>query len=1050
MAAELEEILGRLLVPDNAIIKQATAELRAFFQNPTDQIVPILVAVLSSSQSPQARQYAAILLRRRVVKQWLKLNLELRNSLKPTVLQVLVRETERIVCHSTAQIIGAIAKHELPNEQWPQLFQFLNEYIKSPQPGHREMAMYVLSIITETVGEQLRPHFPALFHIFSKTLEDQENENISFYTVRSITNLVIYLGEDEINLLRPLIPKIIVIIKNLVQTDEDKACECMDVFDELVDSEVGIVIPHVKSLVEFCLYIAMNTELGDSSRVKALHFISWIIRVKSKVILKNKLLSPILSVVFPIMATRGEEDVADGDCEDEEDTESLTEAEDSRPNAVAAQVVDVLALHLAPEKLFPPLMQLVEPALTHSNPYHRKAALISLAVLAEGCADFVQEKHLQTVLHVVCQALSDHHIVVRNAALFALGQFAEYLQPDISKFAAIILPLLFDYLGQAVGKSDPPGISRTYYALETFCENLGEGILPYLPALMEQLLTTLSTPQPERIKGLAVSAVGAAASAAGKEMLPYFPNLIEILKSYICNPVFDGSQIQAQCIDTVGMLARVMGREHFYPIAEEWIKISLELIERLNDPDVRRCVYGLFASLSTFLKQDMATYLPAILTHILNTLRSTDGFVTYYNGEGDPTFLIEDENIEEEQGDDSDDDSVAGYTVENAYMDEKEDACNAVGEIAENTQAAFLRFMDETINEVLKLLQFPHTGVRKGSVTSMSQLCRSLHSILNNINENKTFLFGVVNNYVATMITMINQDKDRTVVMAILSSMEEMLKSMKQEALQGPGNFEGICAALKNVLMSKTRCQDNDDEDIDGENQEQAELDATLIEHAGDVIPKLATAAPGHEFVAYFASLLPWFLKRMKSALVSDRSFSVGTVAEIILAMELRIVPFVPHLYPVFMKLLNDEDDEVRGNTSYALGVLAAYGGDPVFVHYPEILEGLFFLLKREHEVRVVDNICAAVCRMICANISKVPMEQTFPVLLQCLPLKADFEENTTVYSCIVQLFNSEHPEVTQNIVPIIKIISQVIATSTITEETNKQTSAGSNNDERA
>jgi hypothetical protein len=46
------------------------------------------------------------------------------------------------------------------------------------------------------------------------------------------------------------------------------------------------------------------------------------------------------------------------------------------------------------------------------------------------------------------------------------------------------------------------------------------------------------------------------------------------------------------------------------------------------------------------------------------------------------------------------------------------------------------------------------------------------------------------------------------------------------------------------------------------------------------------------------------------------------------------------------------------------------------FRHYPQILEALFFLLKREHEVRVVDNVCAAVCRMILTNISKVPMEQ--------------------------------------------------------------------------
>ena len=67
-------------------------------------------------------------------------------------------------------------------------------------------------------------------------------------------------------------------------------------------------------------------------------------------------------------------------------------------------------------------------------------------------------------------------------------------------------------------------------------------------------------------------------------------------------------------------------------------------------------------------------------------------------------------------------------------------------------------------------------------------------------------MLGVVNNFVSSMITMINEDKDRTVVMAILLSLEEMLKSMKQDVLQGAGNFEGICTALKNVLMSKVYC----------------------------------------------------------------------------------------------------------------------------------------------------------------------------------------------------------------------------------------------------
>jgi hypothetical protein len=33
----------------------------------------------------------------------------------------------------------------LPNDQWPELFVFLNEYIKSPQAGHREVGKNVFA-----------------------------------------------------------------------------------------------------------------------------------------------------------------------------------------------------------------------------------------------------------------------------------------------------------------------------------------------------------------------------------------------------------------------------------------------------------------------------------------------------------------------------------------------------------------------------------------------------------------------------------------------------------------------------------------------------------------------------------------------------------------------------------------------------------------------------------------------------------------------------------------------------------------------------------------
>lgn len=48
------------------------------------------------------------------------------------------------------------------------------------------------------------------------------------------------------------------------------------------------------------------------------------------------------------------------------------------------------------------------------------------------------------------------------------------------------------------------------------------------------------------------------------------------------------------------------------------------------------------------------------------------------------------------------------------------------------------------------------------------------------------------------------------------------------------------------------------------------------------------------------------------------------------------IVPFVQHLFPVFMTSLKDEDDEVKSNAIYGLGLLAFYGGD-LITPYPYI-----------------------------------------------------------------------------------------------------------------
>lgn len=46
------------------------------------------------------------------------------------------------------------------------------------------------------------------------------------------------------------------------------------------------------------------------------------------------------------------------------------------------------------------------------------------------------------------------------------------------------------------------------------------------------------------------------------------------------------------------------------------------------------------------------------------------------------------------------------------------------------------------------------------------------------------------------------------------------------------------------------------------------------------------------------------------------------------------------------------------------------------FRDYPMMLSVFSKLLTKESDLRVIDNLCAALCRMIMSNIDAVPLEQ--------------------------------------------------------------------------
>uniref|UniRef100_A0A665X6B0 Importin N-terminal domain-containing protein n=1 Tax=Echeneis naucrates TaxID=173247 RepID=A0A665X6B0_ECHNA len=1048
MSAELEQILLQLTQPDNAAIQQATVQLKQAFKNPA--VIPALCAVMSSSHHPQVRQSAAVMLRLKVKKHWKKIGLNDKESLKTDVLQAFMQETEHAVQHSLSQLCAVMVKHETP-DRWPALLQFLNQSTKSSNPHDRQVGLLLLNKVIDSNPEPFKPHFCQVLQLFSAVLQDHNNPTAVYYCILTLTVIIAYTGSEEMNLMRSIIPSLIVALKHLIKANQDQASEAMEVLNELMESEVSIIVHHVADVVHFCLEVGSDITLGNLVRVKALSSIAFLIKLKSKTVLKQKLMNPILQAIFPILTAApppGEQDPEDN----EDDSGDCTE--NDNPKHCAAQIIDTMALHMPPEKLFQQLMPRIETCLVHENPYERKGGLMCLAVLAEGCADHIRTKMLSSVLQTVCCSLSDSDQVVRCAGLFALGQFSEHLQPEVSKYYADLMPLLLGYLS-SLNQAKIGHVTKAFYALENFMENLGSDIEPYLPTLMDTMLSALNNTENFKIKELTVSAIGAIANAAKELLVPYFPPVIESLKGFLTTTTEDMRALQTQSFDTLSVLARTIGKDVFSPLAAECIHLGLNLTDTIDDPDLRRCTYSLYSAVSTVTPDCLTPHLTAITTVMLLALKSNEGITAHL--EQDKTFvLLDDDEDDKEQNVDADltEDEVemdvhdvAGFSVENSYIDEKEDACDALGEIAFNTGAAFHPFLESSFQQVYKMRDFPHEDVRRAAFGAMGQFCRAQHKVWkeNPTDDNHHALLKLLDIVLPCFVETIQTENERQVVMGVLESLNNVIKSCKEEVFINPLRLKEISFVIRDVLKKKTVCQDVGEDDADDEDQ-QAEYDAMLQEFAGEGIPLLAASVPAGNFAPFLDDLLPLIISKAKSSCtVADRSFAVGVIGEILQAL-VRVSGgrevagrLSNRLLPVLVAGVKDGDPEVRNNSVFGLGCLAEAAGPIIVSDYPMMLSVFSNLLIKESDSRVIDNLCAALSRMIMSNVNAVPLEQVVPALLACLPLKEDLEENKTVFICLAMLYTHSPALVHCTLMKqVVAACSYVLGNKNVDEDTQK------------
>lgn len=219
------------------------------------------------------------------------------------------------------------------------------------------------------------------------------------------------------------------------------------------------------------------------------------------------------------------------------------------------------------------------------------------------------------------------------------------------------------------GQTEPKHIDRMFYALEVFCENLEDEIIPHLPILLERLFETLSPTNSVKLRDLAFGAISAIANAAKTNMLPYFPQLIEGLKMYLVKTDNeDLLQLRPRAIDTLATLARTIGKENFMPLANDTMNFALTLLDEATivEPELKTSLYNLLSAEAEVFNAEMAPFLKKIVERMLDSVKSCEEAVPKSKADKNGRNMDDDEDAgeidiefdsdDEDNEDDEDDD----------------------------------------------------------------------------------------------------------------------------------------------------------------------------------------------------------------------------------------------------------------------------------------------------------------------------------------------------------------------------------------------------------
>ncbi|KAL8785414.1 MAG: hypothetical protein Q9195_008649 [Heterodermia aff. obscurata] len=1030
-----------VLAPDTERVKAATDNLRVNFF-PLPESLVVLIQLLVSDQAPALRQLAATQATRYVPKHWKVLPDNQKPQLRQKLLERTLYEQEKLVRHGASRVIAAIAKIDFENSEWLELFDILLRAGTDSNALPRQVATYILYSVVDSAGETTLHKFSQILEVCSKTINDPESAEVRINTMLTLSRIAIILDiehdEESLKGIQDAIPHMVGVLKQAVDAkDEEHTTQTFEVFQTLLTCDSAVLNKHFGDLVQFMIRLAASTDVAEDARTQALNFLMQCVRFR-----KLKMQGLRVGEAMTKMCLQIATELGDSDDDDDEITTPRS----------ALGLLDVLAGHLPPSQVVVPLLKSLNPYITSNDPDKRQAGILSLGMCVEGAPDFMATQ-FDAIFPIVISLLMDNEEKVRRNTLDCVIRLGEDLAEELAKQHKKLMPALVKIMSVAISTAKGPDDEKSLSTIQACCnaiDSLFEGmeetdVAEYLPGLYPRLKRLFSHPD-LKTKAAAIGAVGTMAQCSKEAFLPYLEQTMNDLQEYVqIKDSPDELDLRCRTCDSMGQIALAVGAKPFQRYVQPLMSATEEAMH-LDHPKLKETSFLFWGNMAKVYGTEFKPFLEGIMKCLFESIESEESELEVDLGQHASDLagkevtiggkkvkiaamseeeILEASEMEDLEADMDEDewDSDDDFTALNAVAEEKEIAVEIIGDIMTHATRDCVPYMEKTIAVLLPLISHDYEGVRRATISTLFRAYAAVWEL--QPEEQRKWKAGLplqvqptnelckLGELIMTAtLALWPEEEDRNVVTDLHRSLSAVLKSTGPSILAtDTSTIKPLTETLTQVLQKKHPCQEDfmsaesasDASDLNLE--ESAEYDWLVIDTALDCIIALATSL-GPSFAQLYKIFEKPILKFASSTLSTERSTSVGVLAELIRSMGPAVTPSSDRLYKILLHRLSDEDPEAKSNAAFATGLLLEKTEDAKLLTqatFAEVLRKLEPLLQTE-EKRCRDNAAGCVCRLIMRNQAFVPLEAVIPVLVDLLPLKEDWEENEAVWACLVGL----------------------------------------------